>query len=255
MEAALPPLSMVGGMGRLCFYIGIIEARLEVRFWLYSQAGRCDDFVTMGAKAVYRLIILMLAALLAFAAAASYIGWRNMREENTELELGRLRLEDQKASLEAEKAYKQEYFSRLIYDEEFAARVVREKLGFAEPDEIIFRFEDSSPLASAGGGNSASEAVPAPEIQTPADRAARDGAAYLRTTVLERIFSSAFAGSDGDDFETEGEGGEAPPAAELPAQKAGAAEPVREVPSDAPVRGGGGIKIPSGPKPVIFRNI
>ena len=49
----------------------------------------------MGARAVYRLIILMLAALLAFAAAAAYIGWRNMREENTELELGRMRLEEQ----------------------------------------------------------------------------------------------------------------------------------------------------------------
>ena len=30
----------------------------------------------MGARAVYRLIILMLAALLAFAAAAAYIGWK-----------------------------------------------------------------------------------------------------------------------------------------------------------------------------------
>ena len=62
----------------------------------------------MGAKAVYRLIILMLAALLAFAAAASYIGWRNMREENTELELGVFLFEEQKAALEAEKAYKHE---------------------------------------------------------------------------------------------------------------------------------------------------
>lgn len=87
----------------------------------------------MGARAVYRLIILMLAALLAFAAAAAYIGWRNMREENTELELGRMRLEEQKAALEAEKAYKQEYFSRLLYDEEFAARIIRENSGLPTP--------------------------------------------------------------------------------------------------------------------------
>lgn len=124
----------------------------------------------MGARAVYRLIILMLAALLAFAAAAAYIGWRNMREENTELELGRMRLEEQKAALEAEKAYKQEYFSRLVYDEEFAARIIREKLGFADPDEIIFRFEDSSPTASDMLGNAAADSETAPEIRTPAER-------------------------------------------------------------------------------------
>ena len=133
----------------------------------------------------------MLAALLAFAAAAAYIGWRNMREENTELELGRMRLEEQKAALEAEKAYKQEYFSRLLYDEEFAARIIREKLGFADPDEIIFRFEDSSPTASDMLGNAAADSETAPEIRTPAERAARDGATYLRATILDRIFSRA----------------------------------------------------------------
>ncbi|OLA85839.1 MAG: hypothetical protein BHW65_02005 [Verrucomicrobia bacterium CAG:312_58_20] len=209
----------------------------------------------MGAKAVYRLIILMLAALLAFAAAASYIGWRNMREENTELELGRLRLEEQKAALEAEKAYKQEYFSRLIYDEEFAARVIREKLGFAEPDEIIFRFEDSSPTASERLGDPAPKAATAPESQTPAERAARDGAPYLRATILDRIFSSAPAGAGGDGFETEGESTDAAPA-ETPAPEAGVAAPSANSPAAETERGyGGEIKAPSGPNPIIFRNI
>lgn len=50
----------------------------------------------MGIKAVYRLVILMLCALLAFSAAMSYVGWRNMREENTELELSRQRLAEAK---------------------------------------------------------------------------------------------------------------------------------------------------------------
>ncbi len=201
---------------------------------------------TMGAKAVYRLIILMLAALLAFAAAASYVGWRNMREENTELELGRLRLEEQKASLAAEKAYKQEYFSRLIYDEEFAARVIREKLGFAEPDEIIFRFEDSSPPASERreGADSPSGAV---EVRTAADRAERDGAPYLRATILDRIFSSVPDSAGG--FESGG--GETSltgyPAASPPPARAESA-------SGENAGGDGGIKIPEGPNPIIFRN-
>lgn len=209
----------------------------------------------MGARAVYRLIILMLAALLAFAAAAAYIGWRNMREENTELELGRMRLEEQKAALEAEKAYKQEYFSRLVYDEEFAARIIREKLGFAAPDEIIFRFEDSSPTASDMLGNAAADSETAPEIRTPAERAARDGATYLRATILDRIFSRAPTGSERDVFETENGGAKTPPA-EVPDPETGAAEPAPNPPAAEPRRGdSGGIKTPSGPKPIIFRNI
>ena len=68
----------------------------------------------MGIKAVYRLVILMLCALLAFSAAMSYVGWRNMREENTELELSRQRLAEQKKNLADEKAYKEEYFNRRI---------------------------------------------------------------------------------------------------------------------------------------------
>ncbi len=210
----------------------------------------------MGARAVYRLIILMLAALLAFAAAAAYIGWRNMREENTELELGRMRLEEQKAALEAEKAYKQEYFSRLLYDEEFAARIIREKLGFADPDEIIFRFEDSSPTASDMLGNAAADSETAPEIRTPAERAARDGATYLRATILDRIFSRAPTGSGRAGSETESGGAKTPTPAEIPDPETGAAEPAPNPPAAEPRRGDdGGIKTSSGPKPIIFRNI
>ena len=163
----------------------------------------------MGIKAVYRLVILMLCALLAFSAAMSYVGWRNMREENTELELSRQRLAEQKKNLADEKAYKEEYFNRLLYDEYFAARKIREKLGLARPDEIVFRFEDSTPTA-ADSEESSAPILEAGEPEMSAEqKAERDGASDLRKTLFERIFFSLRnSGGDGDEAEEDGEAGE-----------------------------------------------
>lgn len=37
---------------------------------------------------------------------------------------------------------KEAYLSRLLDDSEFLERVVRERLGYARPDELLFRFSD-----------------------------------------------------------------------------------------------------------------
>lgn len=230
----------------------------------------------MGIKAVYRLVILMLCALLAFSAAMSYVGWRNMREENTELELSRQRLAEQKKNLADEKAYKEEYFNRLLYDEYFAARKIREKLGLASPDEIIFRFEDSTPTA-ADSEESSAPILEAGEAEMSAEqKAERDGASDLRKTLFERIFFSLRnSGGDGDEAEEDGEAGEDSETSVTDTVAAGGglsseathkvdrtenksggeiADKAEKRPSDK-VRREGGIKMPSGTKPIIFRNI
>ena len=219
----------------------------------------------MGIKAVYRLVILMLCALLAFSAAMSYVGWRNMREENTELELSRQRLAEQKKNLADEKAYKEEYFNRLLYDEYFAARKIREKLGLASPDEIIFRFEDSTPTSA----DTDEPSIPMPEAgeaeMSAEQKAERDGASDLRKTLFERIFFSLRnSGGDGDEAEEDGEAGEeggglsseATHKVDRTENKSGGeiADKAEKRPS-AKVRREGGIKMPSGTKPIIFRNI
>ena len=230
----------------------------------------------MGIKAVYRLVILMLCALLAFSAAMSYVGWRNMREENTELELSRQRLAEQKKNLADEKAYKEEYFNRLLYDEYFAARKIREKLGLASPDEIIFRFEDSTPTSA----DTDEPNIPMPEAgeaeMSAEQKAERDGASDLRKTLFERIFFSLRnSGGDGDEAEEDGEAGEEaePSVTETVAAGGGSASKITpqaertesksggevadkaEKRPPAKARREGGIKMPSGTKPIIFRNI
>ena len=230
----------------------------------------------MGIKAVYRLVILMLCALLAFSAAMSYVGWRNMREENTELELSRQRLAEQKKNLADEKAYKEEYFNRLLYDEYFAARKIREKLGLARPDEIVFRFEDSTPTSA----DTDEPSIPMPEAgeaeMSAEQKAERDGASDLRKTLFERIFLT-LKDSDGEGDETrkaDEAGEEAEPSVtdtvaaggglsseathkvDRTENKSGGeiADKAEKRPSDK-VRREGGIKMPSGTKPIIFRNI
>jgi cell division protein FtsB len=39
-------------------------------------------------------------------------------------------------------AHKEAYMTRLIDDPEFLERVARERLGYARPDELLFRFSD-----------------------------------------------------------------------------------------------------------------
>lgn len=225
------------------------------------RAVECDYFF-MGVKAVYRLIIVMLLALLVFAAGVSYVGWRNMREENTELELTLSRLDEQKKFLSDEKDYKEEYFRRLVYDEDFASRVIREKLGVVEPDEIIFRFEDDNPLASDAQSKSHLLQSSADAEQTQSDRAERDGAAYLRSTLLERIFESVKNRKPDPSSVSQQNGGKAEQgggnsASTIVLRDSPSADSASAAQSETPPAesGEGGIKIPKGPKPIIFRNI
>lgn len=252
-----------------------VHGRYGLAFCLYRSGSQCD-YIGMGIKAVYRLVILMLGALVAFSAAVSYVGWRNMREENTELELSRQRLAEQKQNLSDEKAYKEEYFNRLLYDDDFAARKIREKLGLARPDEIVFRFEDSTPTA-ADSEESSAPILEAGEPEMSAEqKAERDGASDLRKTLFERIFLS-LKDSDGEGDETReadeageeaepsvtetvaaggGSASEITPQAERTESKSGGevADKAEKRPP-AKARREGGIKMPSGTKPIIFRNI
>ncbi len=108
----------------------------------------------MGIRGIYRLIMLIMSiAIVAFAAIA-YVNWLAMREENAEREMVRKKLSDHLENLKAEREYKTQYFYRLLHDEKFAERIIREKLGFVGKDEIVFRFDDSNPVGIEMGAGS-----------------------------------------------------------------------------------------------------
>ena len=90
------------------------------------------------------MLVATLALSGAVVAGLLYMSWRDMREENRQTDRVRSLLEDRISMLERDKKYKIEYYQRLVHDDEFAERVVREKLGFSSPGEIVFRFNDSA---------------------------------------------------------------------------------------------------------------
>lgn len=87
------------------------------------------------------------AAMLAASVAAGvcfYSKWRGATAENAELDASRQKLRAEIGELQKEWERKNEYYNRLVSDGEFAERVIREKLGYAYPDDIVFRFKDSA---------------------------------------------------------------------------------------------------------------
>ena len=88
---------------------------------------------------------LSVIALLAVAGILVFLifSLREIRQENRQLRNSKLRLDNQLEKLDKERSYKQEYYYRLIHDDEFADRIIREKLGYVGSGELVFRFEDS----------------------------------------------------------------------------------------------------------------
>ena len=68
-------------------------------------------------------------------------------QENARLSQVRQELEKRADELGRECDYKNRYYNKLVSDSEFASRVIREKLGYAYPDDIVFRFKDSEPVS------------------------------------------------------------------------------------------------------------
>lgn len=52
------------------------------------------------------------------------------------------RLEQRLLEVENEFKRKEAYYKRLLEDDHFLERVARQRLGYARPDELIFRFND-----------------------------------------------------------------------------------------------------------------
>jgi cell division protein FtsB len=84
------------------------------------------------------MLLGMLCVLLVFFGGLvlkTHREYRNFKERENRIEA---------KLLQARKEFdqKEAYLARLLDDPEFLERVVRERLGFARPDELLFRFSD-----------------------------------------------------------------------------------------------------------------
>jgi len=89
-------------------------------------------------KVVLAMLVGMLIVLIVFFAGLLTQTYREYRH-----------LKEREASFEAKLAQarkefdrKEAYLARMLDDPEFLERVARERLGYARPDELLFRFTD-----------------------------------------------------------------------------------------------------------------
>jgi cell division protein DivIC len=86
------------------------------------------------------LVLLLSMTLATIVCVFGLVLWENYRE----LEAFRAREARYVSDLQrvqAESALRQEYLNKLLNDPVFFENVVRERLGYAKPDELVFRFE------------------------------------------------------------------------------------------------------------------
>ena len=105
-----------------------------------------------GGVNLYRMVTaLALVATLAVAASFSIVLY-GVSKENEKLagEVGELNGEMEK--LRKENAYHEEFYNRLMKDEIFAERVIRETLGYSGDKEIVFKFDDKTFSDQGGAG-------------------------------------------------------------------------------------------------------
>jgi cell division protein FtsB len=106
----------------------------------------------MKSTLIYKLLIAALAILLVLGAA--YAG-KTIHE--TQLQVDRFRTDEEKVKsqlddLKLKLDKNQEFLQRLQTDPAFLEHVARERLNYAKPDELVFRF-DVDPLTSAPATN------------------------------------------------------------------------------------------------------
>ena len=94
-------------------------------------------------------IVVTILAASVVAALCFYSEWQGMVEENEQLRKHRKDLQARVDALQKDWEYKNEYYNRLISDPEFVERVIKNKLGYANSEDFVFRFKDSETVDSA----------------------------------------------------------------------------------------------------------
>jgi len=79
-------------------------------------------------------LFLLLSAFFGGIILQTYREYQNFKAQ-------KLRLEEKLTQARKELEYKEMYIS-LLEDPDFVERVARERLGYARPDELLFRFSD-----------------------------------------------------------------------------------------------------------------
>ncbi len=88
-----------------------------------------------------KLILLGLCGLLALICGVLTTVLVQTHREFSAFKAREAKLQDQLTEVQQQNQAREEYLNRLLSDPEFFERVVRQRLGYSKPDELVFRFE------------------------------------------------------------------------------------------------------------------
>lgn len=89
-----------------------------------------------------RILLILLIVILSGVTTALFLVWSQTRREYANFELRRAEAEVRLATLRKEREAKEEYLRAFLSEPEFVERVIRERMGYIAPGEIVFRFEN-----------------------------------------------------------------------------------------------------------------
>lgn len=92
-----------------------------------------------------KLIHGLYAALFLLVAGWAGLFFLQMHRELTALRVQEAENRERLAAAETRLREQREYLERLQRDPALVERVIRRKLGYARPEEFVFRFEESTP--------------------------------------------------------------------------------------------------------------
>jgi cell division protein FtsB len=89
-----------------------------------------------------RILLILLIVILSGVTTGLVLVWTQTRREYANFEERRLEAEARLATLREEREAKEAYLRAFLSDPRFVERVIRERMGYVEPGEIVFRFEN-----------------------------------------------------------------------------------------------------------------
>ena len=89
-----------------------------------------------------RILLIGLIVILTAVTTGLGLVWNQTRREYEAFELRMQEARQRLTSLREEREAKEDYLRAFLSDPEFVERVIRERMGYAAPGEMVFRFEN-----------------------------------------------------------------------------------------------------------------
>jgi len=89
-----------------------------------------------------RFLLFVLIVLLSVTATGLFMVWSQNKREYAAFEEKRAQYEARLTELRQERESREAYLRAFLSDPDFVERVIRERMGYVGPGEIVFRFEN-----------------------------------------------------------------------------------------------------------------